>query len=244
MIPIIRPINSKITKCLLKKNVFIFFDLESYGKQKRQKNHYQYKVNTIDEIEIYIKKYSTKNLLVRVDNPNSPFFKDQLIFLKKKNVANIMIPYFKNIKDLKDLKKLNLTPKNLIFLFETIQSVNKIEKFIKIYNISKCYIGLNDLSISLGYGNPYETAKLFFSPLITKKAKFLKRKKIKFGVGGISYFNDTNLLFSPKVIKKRFNELGSQHVLMSSNFYKKISEIKSQKKIDNFLDKYIQFLKN
>ena len=244
MIPIIRPINSKMTKCLLKKNVFIFFDLENYGKQKRQQNHYQYRVNTIDEIETHIKKYSTKNLLVRVDNPNSPMFNDQLIFLKKKNIENIMIPYFKNIKDLKDLKKLNFTPKNLIFLFETIQSVNKIEKFIKIYNISKCYIGLNDLSISLGYGNPYETANLFFSSLITKKSKFLKRKEINFGVGGISYFNDKNLIFSPKLIKKRLNELGSQYVLMSSNFYKKISKLKTKSKIDNFLNKNIQFLKN
>ena len=243
MTPIIRPLNSKILKCLKNKDILIFYDLESYGKEKRQKNHYQYRVNTLNEVKDHIKKHSTKNLLVRTDNPSSPYFLRQILFLQKNKVDNIMIPYFKNLVDLKILIKININPKKIIYLFETIQSLNKIEKFIKIYKIDRCYIGLNDLSISLGSKLPQDTARLFFSSLITEKCNYLKKNNIIFGVGGISFFNDENLLFKPKIIKKRFLELGSKFVLMSSNFYKKISNLKDVTKIDYFIKKNIKFLK-
>lgn len=95
----------------------------------------------------------------------------------------LMLPYFKNERDVEKFLRMVNGRTRTIPLVETPEAVDSIDKILKMDGIDEIFIGLNDLS--LGYNK-----KFMFELLSDGTVEYLcqkfKKHNIPYGFGGIA----------------------------------------------------------
>lgn len=192
---------------------FIFIDLETKGKEKRQKGrdtviskHHFKDIIKIKEV------LNSSKLIVRV-NPINISSKREIDKVINNGADIIMLPYFKTVEEVKNFLEYVDKRIKTCLLVETASAVEKIDEILKLEGIDLIYIGLNDLHISYGM-------KFLFEPLangtVEKLCSKLKAKGIPYGFGGIASLG-RGFLPAEKIIPEHYR-LGSSMVILSRSF--------------------------
>lgn len=204
----------------------IFVDLEYIGKSDRQGGMDTVQSrHTIDDVKKIKSSINSADLLVRVNPIHDATdgycsSKDEIDQVIDNGADILMLPYFKNERDVEKFLRMVNGRTRTIPLVETPEAVDSIDKILKMDGIDEIFIGLNDLS--LGYNK-----KFMFELLSDGTVEYLcqkfKKHNIPYGFGGIASLGK-GLLPSECIIKEHYR-LGSTCSILSRSFCN-ISHIK------------------
>lgn len=204
----------------------IFVDLEYIGKSDRQGGMDTVQSrHTIDDVKKIKSSINSSDLLVRVNPIHDATdgycsSKDEIDQVIDNGADILMLPYFKNERDVEKFLRMVNGRTRTIPLVETPEAVDSIDKILKMDGIDEIFIGLNDLS--LGYNK-----KFMFELLSDGTVEYLcqkfKKHNIPYGFGGIASLGK-GLLPSECIIKEHYR-LGSTCSILSRSFCN-ISHIK------------------
>lgn len=190
----------------------IWIDLETLGKNERQKNMNTVKSNhSVSDIP-KVKSVLTKSkLLVRV-NPWNENSKKEIDAVVDSGADMIMLPMWKCVSDVKNfLDCVNGRTKTTLLL-ETKEAVDCIDEVLTL-DFDEIHIGLNDLHLSYGMD-------FLFEPLATGLVDDLcmkfKKRGIPYGFGGIAKLGG-GLIPSENIIMEHYR-LGSTRTILSRSF--------------------------
>lgn len=191
----------------------IFVDLETLGKEERQKDMNTVKSkHTIRDIKVISSLLTTSEMLVRINPWNTNSIKEiDDVILAGGDI--IMLPMWKTVEEVKEFINAVNKRAKVILLLETKEAAEIIDDIMMIEGIDEIYIGLNDLHLSYGM-------KFMFEPLsngiVENLCKKIKAKNIPYGFGGIARLGE-GLLPAEKVIMEHYR-LGSTIVILSRSF--------------------------
>lgn len=191
----------------------VWIDLETRGKEKRQKDMNTVKshhnVADIAAIEPLLTK---AELLVRVNSWYGGS-KDEIEAVVLAGADIIMLPYWKTVEEVKMfVEAVNGRCKTTILL-ETKEAVDCIDEVLKMGGFDELHIGLNDLHLSYGMTFMFE---LLANGTVEMLCNKLKRAGIPYGFGGIAKLGD-GLLPAEKIIMEHYR-LGSSRAILSRTF--------------------------
>ncbi len=191
----------------------IMVDLETLGKEKRQKGMNTVKsMHTIADVKniSYVLTYS--ELLVRVNpwHENSIEEIESVIFA---GADRIMLPMWKSENEVDSfLKTVNRRVKTILLL-ETKEAVECLDSVLDNPLIDEVHIGLNDLHLSYEMTFMFE---LLADGTVEKICNKCKQKGIRYGFGGIARIG-TGML-PAEVIAGEHYRLGSSIVILARAF--------------------------
>ncbi len=197
----------------------IFVDMEYIGKDLRQggmdtvQSHH-----TLEDVKAIATVLSKSELLVRINPIHEAT--DEYISSKEeidKAIENgakiLMLPYFKTVEEVKKFISLVRGRAKTMLLIETAEAKDLAQEILSVDGIDEVFVGLNDLSLSLG-------KKFMFQPLaeglIDDLVKIFKSKNIPFGFGGLASL--TGGLLPGHMVLKEHYRLGSGCVILSRSF--------------------------
>lgn len=203
----------------------VWIDLETRGKEKRQKN-----MNTVkshhDIADIAaIKPLLTKaEMLVRV-NSWYEGSKREIEAVIAAGADIIMLPYWKTADEIKKFTEAVCGRCRTTLLLETKEAVDCIDEVLEMGGFDEIHIGLNDLHLSYGMTFMFE---LLSDGTVEMLCNKFKRAGIPYGFGGIAKLGD-GLLPAEKIIMEHYR-LGSSRVILSRTFcdctkFERIEEI-------------------
>lgn len=191
----------------------IWIDLESLGKEKRQKNLDTVKSHhTVTDISL-IKPLLTKSeLLVRV-NPWNKGSASEIEDVIAAGADIIMLPYWKTVDEVRlFLDAVNKRCKTTLLL-ETKEAVDCIDDVLTMGGFDEIHIGLNDLHLSYGMTFMFE---LLADGTVEMLCNKFKSAGLAYGFGGIAKLGD-GLLPAEKIIMEHYR-LGSTRAILSRSF--------------------------
>ena len=191
----------------------IWIDLETLGKEERQKDMDTVKSeHTIEDIK-KIKPLLTKSeMLVRV-NPWNENSVEEINEVVNAGADIIMLPMWKNVNDVKNfLDCVNGRVKTTLLL-ETKEAVECVDDILDMGGFDEIHIGLNDLHLSYGMTFMFE---LLANGIVEMLCNKFKEKEIPYGFGGIAKIGD-GLLPAEKIIMEHCR-LGSTRAILSRAF--------------------------
>lgn len=204
----------------------VWIDLETLGKEERQKNLDSVKSHhTVNDIRIIAPRLSTSEMLVRINhwNDNSKKEIDDVI---NAGAEVLMLPYWKNVDEVKNfIQTVNNRCKTTLLL-ETKEAVECIDEVLKIQGIDEIHIGLNDLHLSYGLDFMFE---LLTNGTVEMLCKKFASAGIPYGFGGIAQIGD-GAVPAEKIILEHY-KLGSTRAILSRSFCDS-SKIESLKEIE------------
>ena len=192
----------------------IWIDLESLGKELRQKNLNTVKSqHTVDDIRRIVPLLSKSKMLVRVNpwNPDSEREIDEVI---DAGADIIMLPYWKRSIEVSNFISCVNGRCRTLLLLETREAVECLDSVLEIPGVDEFHIGLNDLRISYGYKDMFEP---FGNGLLDELSQKLGKAGIPFGIGGVGQFG-LGLSPSPEELIAEHYRLGSSAVILSRTF--------------------------
>lgn len=191
----------------------IWIDLETLGKEERQKGMNTVKSqHTVDDIK-KIKPLLTKSqVLVRVNpwNENSVQEIDQVV---SAGADIIMLPMWKSAAEVTNfINKVDGRCKTTLLL-ETKEAVECLDEVLLNGGMDEIHIGLNDLHLSYGLTFMFELLSNGTVEMLTKK---ISDVGLPYGFGGIARLGE-GLLPAEKVIMEHYR-LGSTRAILSRTF--------------------------
>jgi len=207
----------------------VFIDLEKLGKKERQSHLDSWKsFHSEDDISIIRPLIPKGKLLVRLNrwNENS---EDEISLALEKGADYLMLPMITKFDELNSFCIAVSKEVPVIPLIETPESLNILPDLIKIKGVEEIYIGLNDLSISLGYS-------FMFQPLLynmlDKASQLLNANNIPWGFGGIARTKEGKI--PAEILLGEHVRLGSSRVILSRTFHRNSHTLKDLKGNMNF----------
>ncbi len=193
---------------------FIWIDLETIGKAKRQGNIDSVKSNhLITDVSSIRDVISVSKLLVRV-NPLFEGSKAEIDEVIARGADIIMLPMFHTTDDVKRFIDIVAGRAKVLPLVETIEAESNIDKIASIPGVDAIHIGLNDLHIAYGMKFMFELLADGHVDVMTKK---IAGHGIPYGFGGIARLNE-GLLPASHIIAEHYR-LGSSMAILSRSFY-------------------------
>lgn len=199
---------------------FVWIDLETLGKEERQKGLNTVKSkHTVEDIVKVKNVLKTSKLLVRV-NPMNENSKEEIDNVIRCGADFIMLPMFKCVQEIKEFFSIVNSRVKTILLLETKEAVDNINDICNCDGIDYIHIGLNDLHLSYKKKFMFE---LFIDGTVEYISNILKIRNIPFGIGGIAKL-DEGLLPAKNILIENLR-LGSQAVILSRSFcdYEKLT---------------------
>lgn len=216
----------------------IWIDLETLGKEERQKNMNSVKSNhTIKDIHKIRKILTKSELLVRVNpiNENSKYEIEQVI---DAGADIIMLPMWKNTNEVTQFINIINKRTKTTLLLETREAVECIDDILELDGIDEIHIGLNDLHLSYKLDFMFEP---LINGIVEELCEKFNKKNIPYGFGGVAQIG-AGLLPAEKILIEH-KRLGSTRVILSRSFCN-TQEIKDKEKIEKiFKDNMIKFNK-
>lgn len=192
---------------------WIFIDLEILGKEERQ-GHLDTVISfhSIDDVRKLRKVIKKSKLLVRV-NPINQDSSKEIENVIKNGADIIMLPYFKNAKEVSEFLRFVDGRVETCLLCETKEAVEDIDNILSLDGIDYIHIGLNDMHLSYGL-------KFMFQLLINGTVEMLcekfKKTGIPYGFGGIAQLGH-GAVAAEYIIAEHFR-LGSTMAILSRSF--------------------------
>lgn len=195
---------------------WVFIDLETKGKEERQKNRdtvkSKHKISDIKTIKSVLKH---AKLLVR-SNPYGEWTEEEIALIAEGGYVDmVMLPFFKEVYEVE--KFLHIAKSHSLkvaLLLETVSGIKNLDDILSLDDINYVHIGLNDLHIERETSFMFEP---FSDGLIETIVSKLKAKKIKFGIGGIAC-TSIDIIPSAKTVLTEHYRLGSKGVILSRTF--------------------------
>lgn len=191
----------------------VWIDLETLGKEERQKNVDGVKSHhSIKDVEKISKILTTAKLMVRV-NPWNEGSKEEIEKVIKAGAKIIMLPMWKTLEEVKDfLDTVNKRCKTVLLL-ETKEGVEILDSVLEDALPDEMHIGLNDLHLSYGLNFMFE---LLANGTVEKLCTKIKAKKIPYGFGGIAKLG-AGTIKAEMIIAEHYR-LGSTRAILSRSF--------------------------
>ena len=191
----------------------IWVDLETLGKEQRQKGLNSVKSHhTIEDIRVISPLLTKAEMLVRV-NPVNPESKKEIDEVIAAGADIIMLPMWKSPKEvLQFLKIVNGRVKTTLLL-ETKEAVDCVDDVFSLGGFDEIHIGLNDLHLSYGLSFMFE---LLSNGIVENLCSKFKQNGIPYGFGGIAKLG-SGLIPAEMIIKEHYR-LGSTRAILSRSF--------------------------
>ena len=192
----------------------IWIDLETEGKEERQKGRNTVKSNhTIDDIKRIKPQLTKAKMQVRI-NPWSERSAKEIDSVIEAGADVIMLPMWRSVEEVSAfIQAVNGRCKTLLLL-ETIGAEKSLDEVLKITGIDEIHIGLNDLHLE--YKLPY-MFELLSNGKIEEICNKIKPTGIPFGFGGIGMMG-SGLIPTPEEIINEHFRLGSTALILSRSF--------------------------
>ncbi len=206
----------------------IFVDLETIGKDKRQKGMDTVQSrHTIDDIRILRNCLSKAELLVRV-NPIHENSKQEIDASIEAGADVLMLPFFQTAAQATQFVDMVHGRAKTCLLIETPESAACVDEILALEGVDEYFIGLNDLH--LGYGMKFMFQLLADGTVDRLCEKFAKTGK-PFGFGGIARVGMGQL--PAEMILGEHVRLSSKMAILSRSFCNsdQITDEKMLKKI-------------
>lgn len=191
----------------------IWIDLETLGKEERQKGMNTVKSHhTVEDIKKIKPLLSKSEMLVRINpwNENSIREIDNVI---SAGADIIMLPMWKSVEEVvKFIKAVDGRCKTTLLL-ETKEAATCLDKVLDQCNMDEIHIGLNDLHLSYGMTFMFE---LLSDGTVERLTKKISSKGIPYGFGGIARLGKGDLP-AERVIMEHYR-LGSTRAILSRSF--------------------------
>lgn len=191
----------------------IWIDLETLGKEERQKNmntvKSKHSINDISKIKTHL---SRAEMLVRVNpwNENSP---EEINAVINAGADIIMLPMWKTELEVRNfISAVNQRAKTSLLL-ETKEAVECLNSILEIQGFDEMHIGLNDLHLSYGLSFMFE---LLTNGTVEYICEKIKKKEITYGFGGIARLGEGDIS-AEKIILEHYR-LGSTRAILSRSF--------------------------
>jgi len=193
----------------------IMLDLEKKTKIARQKDKGLFLTDhTLEDLKKVTQITQKDALVVRVNSIHNNSY-DEINSVLKFSPSFLMLPYFTKLDEVREFMKIIDKRSQPILLFENKESIANIEEYLKEFDISEIFIGLNDLSLSLGYQNIFQVLK---DPLFKNLISVLNNSNVNWGLGGVGNLFSKNLPMNPIKFLDYQLCLGSTRGLLSRNF--------------------------
>ena len=210
----------------------IIIDWEGKNKFERQaKYDTQINDHTLDDLKV-LRAATQIPILVRING--FPEFVEGEVEAAIENGANeILLPMVENSSQVqKALEVINNRCK-LGILIETENGINNLDEILKM-DISRLYIGLNDLSID-------RKSKNIFMPFLDGTLKKLRERiKIPFGYGGLTHAMEGSPI-SCNLLLTHMISLKTDFTFLRRSFYNSLSQY-SAGEIYNSIDQEVQLI--
>lgn len=204
----------------------VWIDLETLGKEERQKNLNTVKSHhCIHDIEVISNVLTTSEVLVRV-NPINPGSEEEINQVIAAGADMIMLPMWKTVEDVKQFLSFVNGRVKTTLLLETKEAVECLDQVLELGGFDEIHIGLNDLHLSYGLTFMFE---LLSNGTVESLCKKIAATGIPYGFGGIARIGEGTL--PAEWIVKEHYRLGSTRAILSRSFCN-AEEIKDLKKIE------------
>jgi 2-keto-3-deoxy-L-rhamnonate aldolase RhmA len=192
---------------------WVFVDLETLGKEERQKGRDSVKSqHTEQDVAELRKGLTTSKLLVRV-NPFNPDSEREINSVIDKGADIVMLPMWKSVEDVQSFVSYVGGRVETLLLLETKEGCECLDDVLEIPGISRIHIGLNDLHLSYGMTFMFE---LLADGTVDEICSKIKAKGIPYGFGGVARVGEGNLP-AERIIMEHYR-LGSSMVILSRSF--------------------------
>lgn len=217
---------------------YIMIDLETLGKEERQKNMNSVKSHhSVSDIEAVSNTLTKSSVLVRV-NPINPDSKSEIEKVIAAGADMIMLPMWKSAADVKEFLHIVNRRVKTILLLETKEATECIDEVLAMGGFDEIHIGLNDLHLSYGL-------TFMFEPLTNGTVEMLcnkfRKAGIPFGFGGIARIGE-GMLLAEKIIMEHYR-LGSTKAILSRSFCN-TEEIEDIRKIESIFSENMMRLRD
>lgn len=216
----------------------IWIDLETLGKEERQKGMNTVKSNhSIQDIEVISNILTKAELLVRV-NPWNEDSVSEIEAVIAAGADRIMLPMWKTIEEVDMFLKIVNKRVHTTLLLETKEAVECLDAVLANPLIEEIHIGLNDLHLSYGLSIMFE---LLTNGVVEQICKKCKSKNIPYGFGGIAKLGD-GMLPAEKIIMEHYR-LGLTRAILSRSFCDN-AKVDSIEEIDKIFKINMSVLRN
>lgn len=215
----------------------IWIDLETLGKEERQKNRdtvkSQHSIKDIQKISTLLEQ---SELLVRI-NPWNKKSEEEIEEVISAGADIIMLPMWKSTKEVREFIKVIDGRTKTTLLLETKEAEMCLDEVLKVNGIDEIHIGLNDLHISYGLTFMFE---LLSNGRVKKICNKIKKTGIPYGFGGIARIGE-GVIPAEKIIMEHYH-LGSSRVILSRSFCN-VEEVEDIDIIETLFKKNIKKLR-
>lgn len=191
----------------------IWVDLETLGKEERQKNMNTVKSkHTVQDVEKLSQVLTTSELMVRV-NPWNVNSVDEIEQVIAAGAQRIMLPMWKSVHEVQCFLDTVDRRVATTLLLETSEAADCLDSVLELPNVDEIHIGLNDLHLSRGLTFMFE---LLSDGTVEKLCHKIKCKGLQFGFGGIARIGE-GMLPAEKIVCEHYR-LGSTRAILSRSF--------------------------
>lgn len=206
----------------------IFLDMETLGKDNRQKNlDLPSNTHSFSDVEQVKKRVSQAEVMLRI-NPLHEKTSSEVNQAIDHGADCIMLPYFHHQDEVKKFLEIVDGRVKTNILLETATAAARAEQILSLPGLDEAHFGLNDLRISLGHDFLFES---FAGGLIEFLCQTARKHKVSYGIGGVGRIGK-EMLPADLIIKEHVR-LGSERVILSRVFH---GEAKSLDKLNEYVD--------
>lgn len=207
--------NNPIVAAIAEKNGVdrIWVDLETLGKEKRQKGMDTVKSkHTMEDVSRIRKAIDKSQLLVRI-NPLYSGTQSEVDEVVSRGADIIMLPMFGTAQEAQRFVDIVNGRAKVLLLAETIEAEKNMEEIVRVPGIDEIHIGLNDLHIQHQMKFMFE---LLADGTVEKLCSIIRNAGIPYGFGGIARLNGGQLP-GCHVVAEHYR-LGSSMAILSRSF--------------------------
>ncbi len=191
----------------------IMIDLETLGKEERQKN-----MNTVKSKHSIVDIVKMSNVLtssetmVRI-NPWNVTSVNEIEAVISAGADRIMLPMWKTVSEVNSFLKTINGRIHTTLLLETKEAVEILDDVLKLPMVDEIHIGLNDLHLSYGLNFMFE---LLSNGTVESICNKCMKAGIRYGFGGIARIGE-GLLPAERIVMEHYR-LGSTRAILSRSF--------------------------
>lgn len=191
----------------------IWIDLETLGKEERQKNMNTVKSHhMLQDVEGISNILTKSECMVRI-NPWNENSVDEIEKVIAAGADRIMLPMWKTAEEADMfLKTVNSRIKTTLLL-ETKEAAECLDDVLKNPLLDEIHIGLNDLHLSYGLTFMFE---LLANGTVERLCQKMKNAGVQYGFGGVARIGE-GMLPAERVIMEHYR-LGSTRAILSRSF--------------------------
>ena len=205
----------------------IMVDLETLGKEERQKNMNTVKSHhTVTDVATISNLLTKSEMLVRI-NPWNETSVSEIEAVISAGADRIMLPMWKTVSEVNSFLEAVNGRVRTTLLLETKEAVEIVDDVLENPIIDDIHIGLNDLHLSYGLAFMFE---LLSNGVVESLCRKFKAKGIPYGFGGIARIGE-GMLPAERIIMEHYR-LGSTRAILSRSFCN-TEEIKDIKTIES-----------